>query len=115
MDETFIDLLKRKMQPKKWNRLSSATRQRLIHDEWEHGIKQRFDTTSNKTWSFNLPFECLEPEERFTITSLPKITFTSKEIEDAFGPVVEKINRLIHQQAVAVKEKSNAHPKVCNH
>ncbi|KAJ4401976.1 hypothetical protein N0V85_005400 [Neurospora sp. IMI 360204] len=111
VDEAFIEMLKRKMQPTKWNRLTPETRQRLIHDEWEHGIKQGFDTKNNKTWSFNLPWECLGPHERLVVTSLPKITFTAKEIEDAFGPVVDKINDLIHGQAVAVKRRQNVYPK----
>ncbi|KAK1783177.1 hypothetical protein QBC45DRAFT_466942 [Copromyces sp. CBS 386.78] len=111
VDEAFVNMLKHKMQPKKWDMLSAETRQRLIHDEWEHGIKQRFDNKSNKTWSFNLPWECLAPKERLTVTSLPKVTFTSKEIEDVFNPVIDKINHLIHRQAVAVKEKYNIYPK----
>lgn len=112
VDEAFVNMLKDKMQPKKWDMLSAETRQRLIHDEWEHGIKQRFDTKSNKTWSFNLPWECLAPEERLTVTSLPKVTFTSKEIQGAFNPVIYKINRLIRRQALAVKRKHNVYPKV---
>ncbi|KAA8631132.1 hypothetical protein SMACR_07358 [Sordaria macrospora] len=111
VDEAFVNMLKDKMQPKKWDMLSAETRQRLIHDEWEHGIKQRFDTKSNKTWSFNLPWECLAPEERLTVTSLPKVTFTSKEIQGAFNPVIYKINRLIHRQALAVMKKHNVYPK----
>ncbi|KAK3398281.1 hypothetical protein B0T20DRAFT_498078 [Sordaria brevicollis] len=111
VDEAFIDMLKHKMQPKKWDMLSPETRQRLIHDEWEHGIKQNFDTKSNKTWSFNLPWECLEPEERITAVSLPKVTFTPKEIATVFNPVIDKINDLILRQAAAVKKKHAVYPK----
>lgn len=113
VDEAFIDLMRRKMGPEKWTRLTSDTRQRLIHDEWEHGIKQRFDARPNKIWSFNLPWECLDPKERMALTSLPKLSFTAQEIEEVFCPVVDKINTLIHRQVRSVKEKTNAYPKVC--
>jgi hypothetical protein len=79
VDEAFLDLLKRKFDNKKWVKMTAETRHHLLHDEWEHGIKPAFDG-SEKTWKFNMPFECLDIKSLKAKAGPPKITLNTSEV-----------------------------------
>jgi len=54
VDEGFLELLERKFTKTKWNKMNKDTRTRLLHDEWEHGIKPQFDQRE-RTWKIAMP------------------------------------------------------------
>ncbi|KAJ4401979.1 hypothetical protein N0V85_005403 [Neurospora sp. IMI 360204] len=114
VDEAFNDLLKSKFPKKKWNAMETTSRHRLIHDEWETGIKQQFDMNRlNRTWSIAMPWECMtDKERRGSVASMPKLEITGKEVKVVFDPVIEKITDLIRGQITSVKKKTGANPKV---
>ncbi|KAK3688321.1 hypothetical protein B0T22DRAFT_439875 [Podospora appendiculata] len=67
---------------------------------WEHGIKLQFDGRE-RTWSVKMPFECLSKSTFTTSGAHPKVSLTSKEVQDAFDPTVNKIYDMIMQQITA--------------
>jgi hypothetical protein len=88
------------------------TRCRLLHDEWEHGIKPHFDGQRDRKWTFNLPWECLDREHMTPGVSLPSVTITSAEVRAAFDSTTTKIYAMIQQQITAVKARKGKDPKV---
>jgi hypothetical protein len=111
VDEAFLDLLKRKFDNKKWVKMTAETRHHLLHDEWEHGIKPAFDGRE-KTWKFNMPFECLDIKSLKAKAGPPKITLNTSEVRAVFDPVVDKIRAMVDDQVAAVRAKTGDDPKV---
>ncbi|GAB1319160.1 Actin-like ATPase domain-containing protein [Madurella fahalii] len=107
VDEAFVDVLNHKLGSKKWAKLSADSRHRLLHDEWEHGIKPAFDGR-DKTWKLNMPFECLDIESLRAGSEMPKIILTPMDVRGAFDPTVNKICAMVGEQVMAVKEKKKA-------
>ncbi|KAK3398271.1 hypothetical protein B0T20DRAFT_498039 [Sordaria brevicollis] len=114
VDEAFSELLKSKFPKKKWEAMEAISRYRLLHDEWETGIKQQFDMNrASRGWSINMPWECMTAKERRgSAASTPKLEITGKEVKGVFDPIIEKITNLIDGQIIAVKKKTGANPKV---
>ncbi|KAL2016085.1 hypothetical protein VTK56DRAFT_4292 [Thermocarpiscus australiensis] len=81
-----------------------------MHDEWEHGIKPAFDSRE-KTWTLNLPFECLDIKSLKAGAPLPKITLTASDVRAAFDPVVGKIRAMVDEQVNAVRTVKGKDPK----
>ena len=92
--------------------MTSETRIKLLHDEWEHGIKPQFDGRDGLTWQFNMPFECLSRDDFRSMTSFPKVTVTTEEVKEAFDPIVNRIFEMVQAQVNSVKTKVGKYPKV---
>ncbi|KAK4199934.1 hypothetical protein QBC40DRAFT_307057 [Triangularia verruculosa] len=111
VDDAFTKLLKHKLGPWQWGRLTDESRRRIQHDEWEHGIKSQFDG-SWKEWRINIPWECLSPGDLIAAQlSIPKLVLTSTDIQLVFDPVVDKIHFMVQSQIAAVLEKKGKAPK----
>jgi hypothetical protein len=111
VDEAFVELLKEKFGERKWSMMESRTRHRLIHDEWEHGIKPTFDGR-DRTWVFNMPFECMDLRSMRTGAARPKVTVTADDVRDVFDPTVDKIWTMVDQQVSGIKQKTKKDPIV---
>ncbi|KAK4154993.1 hypothetical protein C8A00DRAFT_13902 [Chaetomidium leptoderma] len=110
VDEAFLKVLKQKFGGKAWDKMKAQTRCRLVHDDWEHGIKPTFNG-QKQTWVINMPFECIDLKAIKAGFTLPKITLTADDIRGAFDPTVEKIRAMVDEQVAAVKLKKEAGPK----
>jgi hypothetical protein len=112
VDEAFVEILRSKFGDKAWNRMSPRTRQRLINDEWEHGIKPAFDGR-DRTWIINMPVECLDLHD---LKSRPregaKVEITANDVRSAFETVIGNIRSLVGDQIHAVKIRKGKTPKV---
>lgn len=86
-------------------------RHRLIHDEWEHGIKPAFDGRA-RTWVFSMPFECLDLASIRAGAPPSKITLTADDVRAAFDPTVGKIRAMVDEQVAAIRVKKGKGPKV---
>lgn len=111
VDEAFWDVLRQKFGNAQWFKMKAETRNRLLHDEWEHGIKPSFDGRE-RTWKFNVPFECYDMRTLRAGAELPKITLTTSDVLSAFEPVVDKICAMVDEQVTAVRAKTDSDPKV---
>lgn len=110
VDEAFVDMLKGKF-GNRWAKLRADSRHRLLHDEWEHGIKPAFDGR-DKTWKLNMPFECLDIKSLSAGGQLPKIILTSADVSGVFNPTINKICAMVDEQVAAVRAKKAKDPKV---
>jgi molecular chaperone DnaK (HSP70) len=55
VDETFQSLIKSRIGQQRWEKLSRASKVKLMNDEWEFGIKRAFDGEPNRSWTCQLP------------------------------------------------------------
>jgi hypothetical protein len=55
VDETFQTLIKQRIGQQRWEKLTRASKVKLMNDEWEFGIKRAFDGEPNKKWTCQLP------------------------------------------------------------
>jgi hypothetical protein len=113
VDEAFLEVLKQKFGKKVWKKMEGQTRHKLLHDEWEHGVKPMFDGRE-RTWVFKVPFECLD--RRFVTrmgAALPRVTLTADDVRTAFDPIVNKIRAMVDEQVAAIRvKKKGKGPKV---
>jgi hypothetical protein len=114
VDEAFSELLKEKFTTTKWDKMSDDSRARLLHDEWEHGIKPQFDGRE-RTWTINIPWECLDKKSLTSMNAWPKVALTANDVKGVFDPVVDKIWSMIQDQITAIKAKNAEDPKVLPH
>lgn len=92
--------------------MSPRTRQRLINDEWEHGIKPAFDGR-DRTWTINMPTECLDIRDLQNVTrGGGKVEITADDVRTAFETVIGNIGSLVSEQIAGVKARKNKPPKV---
>jgi hypothetical protein len=111
VDEAFLEVLKLKFGMQAWDKMDAETRQRFVHDEWEHGIKQTFDGRE-RTWVFKMPFECIDIKLMKAGAGRPKVTLTAADVRGAFDPTVQKIRAMVDEQVAAVRVKKLEDPKV---
>jgi hypothetical protein len=111
VDEAFVEILQRLFGHKKWLKMPAEARYRLLHDEWEDGIKSSFDGR-DKIWKFTIPFECLDQRSFQLGSPLPKVTLTANDVRGAFDPVLSKIRTMIDEQIAAVRRIKSKNPKV---
>ncbi|KAK0672629.1 hypothetical protein QBC41DRAFT_380636 [Cercophora samala] len=110
VDAAFAEILKDKFGDKRWKKLGDESRGRLLHDQWEHGIKSQFDG-SKREWKFTMPWECLEKSDLKTGKPIPKIVLTSDDVQRAFDLIVEKITAMVDDQVASVMAKKGNKPK----
>ncbi|KAK4103458.1 actin-like ATPase domain-containing protein [Parathielavia hyrcaniae] len=110
VDEAFLEVLKHKFGKKSWKKMDPETRQRLVHDEWEHGIKQTFDGRE-RSWTIKMPFECVDIQQMKKGGGQPKVTLTAADVRAAFQPTVDKIRGMVNEQVLAVKTTNGVDPK----
>jgi hypothetical protein len=111
VDEAFLTILANKFGKEAWDKMESKTRRHLIHDEWEHGIKPAFDG-GERTWTFKVPFECIDIKSIKPGFRLPEVTLTSDDVQGAFEPTVQKIRSMVEEQVAAVRARKAVAPKV---
>lgn len=91
--------------------MKAATRARILHEEWEQGIKCQYDG-GDRTWTIDTPFECIELSRRRSLKELPTIKLTATEIRQVFRTVTDEIAAMVFEQVAAVQEKQGEKPKV---
>jgi hypothetical protein len=113
VDEAFVEVLKDKFGKKAWKKMEGQSRHRLMHDEWEHGIKPTFDG-QERTWVFNKPFECFDIRSIMRAgAGIPRVTLTADDVRTAFDPTVDKIRAMVDEQVAAIRgKKEGKGPKV---
>ncbi len=111
IDEAFTAILRPVIGHQKWARMSAESQHRLLHDEWEDGIKPTFDGLP-RTWQLTIPFECLDWKSRKIPGPLPRFTLSTQDVSGAFDPVVSKIRDMVDEQVAVVREKTGKSPKV---
>jgi hypothetical protein len=111
VDEAFVNILQREFGWKRWCKMPAETLHRLVHDEWENGIKTSFDGRE-ATWKIAVPFECLDRESLMFGLPLPKITLTARDVRSAFDPALDKIRAMVDEQVAAVRMIKGKNPKV---
>ncbi|OLN87375.1 hypothetical protein CCHL11_09314, partial [Colletotrichum chlorophyti] len=57
LDEEFVELTRRELTPKVWNKLPKDEVQGFLNGDWEHGIKKQF-YGQQKDWTGTLPSGC---------------------------------------------------------
>ncbi|KAK7426412.1 hypothetical protein QQZ08_007167 [Neonectria magnoliae] len=108
LDEGFINLIKQKVSPNAWDRLSKQEQKKFLNDEWEDGIKQQF-TDQQRRWLVELPEVCGEATSG--IKRRRAIDLSSSEIALVFSPIIQKIQKLVASQVQAVVDKYTKPPK----
>ncbi|KAL1835623.1 hypothetical protein VTJ49DRAFT_6307 [Mycothermus thermophilus] len=103
VDEAFVQILKKKFGQKAWDKMEGRSRHRIIHDEWEHGIKPMFNGNM-RPCIITMPVECIDFSAFMTgRRAVPKIEITADDVCTAFDPVVDKIGGMVAEQAAAIK------------
>ena len=57
LDEDFEILLKQALGNEVWNKIEPNSLRRIMHNDWENGIKRGFDGRP-RSWLVTLPYEC---------------------------------------------------------
>ncbi|KAF5235489.1 hypothetical protein FANTH_11713 [Fusarium anthophilum] len=105
LDERFLLLIKRKLEPRSWENVTSAEEKKFLNECWEHGIKPQF-SNQNRTWLVDLPDSCGVASSSRKLKRRKTLELSSRDILSAYTLIVDKIERLIRQQTQAVKFKS---------
>ncbi|KAK4159913.1 hypothetical protein QBC43DRAFT_326330 [Cladorrhinum sp. PSN259] len=87
-----------------WENVPAKDFKRMIHEAWEHGIKQEFDG-NDKEFTIPLPYSCASRLNR------SDITLKSGHLIDIFDNVITQIETLVGQQIRAVKKRLGKPPK----
>ena len=111
VDDAFARLLELKMGKASWDKMTSTSRQRILNDDWEHGIKKQF-LGQERTWTIQYPFECIDSHERKSLKRWPKIELDADDMCGVFRPVMNKIHDLIENQIEKVTKSEHKAPKV---
>ena len=111
VDEAFADLLRRKFGAVKWAKMKAGSRQKLIQNNWETGIKSEFDGRQ-RTWEITTPFECVDVKSLKSGSDWPTISLDAQDVRGVFDPTVNKIRSMIDDQVKEVLAKTGVNPKV---
>ena len=111
VDEAFVNMLQKKFGAEKWTKMNGESRRRLLHNEWEHMIKPKFDG-EEKSWKIITPFECLDPSSLKPGAKSPIISLNAADVRGVFDPSVDKILAMVDDQVTQVRGKKGKDPKV---
>jgi hypothetical protein len=65
LDEKFLELMKTKVGPGIWGKVTKTETTKLLNDDWEHGIKRQFQN-QDRSWLITLPESCQDYDRNGT-------------------------------------------------
>ncbi|KAL6788339.1 hypothetical protein J3E68DRAFT_444939 [Trichoderma sp. SZMC 28012] len=114
LDEVFQTTLRSKLDkisPDAWKILEeSGALSRIIHNDWENGIKPQFRNT-DQHWLLQMPTSGLNRKRTHDQFRFSDIKFDAKDVQNIFKPIVGEIVALVTGQAKMAKEKYKKEPK----
>ncbi|KAL6828349.1 HSP70 family [Trichoderma camerunense] len=114
LDEVFQTTLRSKLDkisPDAWQILEeSGALSRIIHNDWENGIKPQFRNT-DQHWLLQMPTSGLNRKRTHDQFRFSDIKFDAKDVQNIFKPIVAEIEKLVTDQAESVKRKYKEEPK----
>ncbi|OPB43006.1 hypothetical protein A0O28_0086420 [Trichoderma guizhouense] len=114
LDDLFLTALRNKIDkisPNAFKVLEeSGGLNRIIHNDWENGIKPQFRNT-NQHWLVQMPSSGSNRKRTHDQFRFSDIKFKAKDVQGIFTPIVAEIETLITVQASTVKIKYKKEPK----
>ncbi|PKK48302.1 hypothetical protein CI102_8231 [Trichoderma harzianum] len=114
LDDFFLTALRNKINkisPNAFKVLEeSGGLSRIIHNDWENGIKPQFRNT-NQHWLVQMPSSGSNRKRTHDQFRFSDIKFKAKDVQEIFTPIVAEIETLITIQASTVKIKYKKEPK----
>ncbi|KAK0763089.1 hypothetical protein N5P37_004073 [Trichoderma harzianum] len=114
LDDFFLTALRNKINkisPNAFKVLEeSGWLSRIIHNDWENGIKPQFRNT-NQHWLVQMPSSGSNRKRTHDQFRFSDIKFKAKDVQEIFTPIVAEIETLITIQASTVKIKYKKEPK----
>ncbi|KAK4079303.1 hypothetical protein Trihar35433_408 [Trichoderma harzianum] len=114
LDDLFLTALRNKINkisPNAFKVLEeSGGLNRIIHNDWENGIKPQFRNT-NQHWLVQMPSSGSNRKRTHDQFRFSDIKFKAKDVQEIFTPIVAEIETLITIQASTVKIKYKKEPK----
>ena len=104
-------MLEGKFGAAKWAMIPARSRQRIIHDEWEHMIKLEFDGREH-IWEIREPWECVDLTSLRAGAEWPTILLNAVDVGRVFDPTINKILAMVDDQVAEVRAKKWKDPKV---
>lgn len=111
LDEGFVNLMKSKIGSESWASISIENMKKLMNGEWEHGIKQQFDTRP-RDWPVTLPSGCIMTGPSRRVMKKETITLNHSDLLPVFETISQQIIKLIQEQIDGVRATSGKLPKV---
>nr|POE77908.1 hypothetical protein CFP56_09551 [Quercus suber] len=123
IDEAFLSMVKANLGEPRWEKTSTEDRKIMMYNEWENGIKRRYDD-SDRDWTVSLPAiafkgrSVLHGFSRRMDVSSAEVPMQSGQLKLArghirafFAPVLSEIRGLIHDQIRKVEVMAGKLPK----
>ncbi|KAK6227405.1 hypothetical protein QIS74_00960 [Colletotrichum tabaci] len=110
LDEGFINLMKSKIGSESWASISIENIKKLMNSDWEHGIKQQFDTRP-RDWPVTLPAGCIMTGPSRRMMKKEMITLNHSDLLPVFETISQQIIKLIQEQIDGVRATSGKLPK----
>ncbi|KAF2835264.1 actin-like ATPase domain-containing protein [Patellaria atrata CBS 101060] len=115
IDQEFENMVKLTM-GKMWAKLSRGSIKTMMNNEWENGIKRKYDDSDRK-WNVVLPAEAFPRFARRPLDDNKhsieqgKMQLSRGHIRSIFEGVIQQIRGLVNEQIAAVKRKEGVLPK----
>ncbi|KAF9878266.1 hypothetical protein CkaCkLH20_04304 [Colletotrichum karsti] len=110
LDQAFVDLMRRTVGPDVWDAISKDEVQRLLHSDWEHGIKRQF-FGQQKDWIVTLPYGCRPTIGTSSLSRKPMLTLNHPHLDPVFGQISSQVEELVQKQVQQVQQKYERLPK----
>ncbi|KAL7936286.1 HSP70 family [Trichoderma chlorosporum] len=114
LDGMFLTTLRNKLDkisPDAWQILErNGALSRLIHNDWENGIKPQFRNT-DQHWVLLMPGSIGSRKRSHDQFRFSDIKLTATDVQKIFKPIVAEIETLVTDQAKTVKREHKKEPK----
>ncbi|KXH31769.1 hypothetical protein CSIM01_09444 [Colletotrichum simmondsii] len=111
LDEAFINLVKQKVTAQAWENIPKDEAAGIINGDWEHGIKQQFDSQV-RDWHIKLPPECIaKGTPNRGVKRKRNLILNLQDLTPVFDSIATKIAALVQKQIDGVRSKSGKLPK----
>ncbi|KXH26780.1 hypothetical protein CSAL01_00326 [Colletotrichum salicis] len=103
LDQAFVELLRRQLSPGMWDAMSKDEVQRLLNDNWEHGIKKQF-YGQQKDWVVTMPQSRQQKSHRSTFRR-GTLILSHADLDPVFRPIAKEVEDLVGEQIHQIEEK----------
>ncbi|TEA15828.1 Chaperone protein DnaK [Colletotrichum sidae] len=114
LDEAFAQLLREKLGHNAWDAMTKNEAQRVLHNDWEHGIKRQF-YGQDKDWIVVLPYNCSSVSGSKGLWRKPILTLDFSDLDPLFYEIAKQIEDLVHEQVQQVQQKYSQTPRFYSH
>ncbi|TDZ27793.1 hypothetical protein C8035_v008624 [Colletotrichum spinosum] len=111
LDEAFAQLLRQKLGHNAWDAMTKDEVQRVLHNDWEHGIKRQF-YGQDKDWIVVLPYNCCSVSKSKGLWRKPILTLDFSDLDPLFYEIAKQVEDLVHEQVQQVQQKYSQTPRV---